>query len=350
MRSPVTRTFLTTVWVAAFAGAFAVCAFLPRAAATDTPTSLATRLADFRRPADIPVPADNPLTPKKVALGKLLFFDPLMSGSGTISCATCHNPGLSWGDGLPRAVGEARAPLPWRSPTVLGMAWADAFGWDGKFPDLESVAFTPITGVANMGRSEAELLRDIAAIPGYRRAFDDAMPGAGVTRRSIELALGAYQRTLVPSESPFDRWVAGDDNAVSVAAKQGFDLFTGRAGCAQCHSGWRFTDDSFHDIGTASGDHLGRGRLFPTSPALRYAFKTPTLRNVAHRAPYMHDGSIKTLPDVIALYDRGGIERPERDRLIRPLALGIEEKARLIAFLETLTGDPVEVAMPVLPR
>ena len=336
--------------VAAVTAALVALTFPPNAAAIDTLTPVATRLADFRRPTTIPFPPYNPFTPEKAALGRLLFFDPVMSASGTISCATCHNPGLSWGDGLPRAVGEARQPLPWRSPTLLGMAWADAFGWDGKFPDLESVAFTPITGVANMGRSESDLLRDIAAIADYQRAFEVAMPGAGITRRSIELALGTYQRTLTPSESPFDRWVAGDERAISGTAKRGFDLFTGRAGCAQCHSGWRLTDDSFHDIGTASGTNLGRGRLFPTSPALRYAFKTPTLRDVAHRAPYMHDGSAATLSDVIVLYNRGGIDRSNRDPLIRPLNLSADDSADLVAFLETLTGDPVEVPLPVLPR
>ncbi len=342
------RTFVLPLFAAVFAGVAALLADAQTAGAQIT--DRATRLASFRRPANVPHPADNPYSPAKANLGRLLFFDPILSASGTISCASCHNPGLSWGDGLPRAIGEARQPLPWRSPTVLGVAWAEAFGWDGKFPDLESVAFTPITGVANMNRNEVDLVRDIAAIPAYRQAFATAMPGRDITRRTMELALATYQRTLVPATSPFDRWVGGDETAVADNAKRGFDLFTGRAGCAECHTGWRMTDDAFHDIGSADGANVGRGRFFPTSTALRYAFKTPTLRDVARRAPYMHDGSLKALDEVIALYDRGGIARQGRDPLIQPLALTTGEHADLIAFLNTLTGDPVETSAPVLPR
>ncbi len=129
----------------------------------------------------------------------------------------------------------------------------------------------------------------------------------------VEMALATFERSIVSTEAPFDRWLNGDDSAIDAAAKRGFALFNGKANCAACHSGWAFTDASFHDIGTAHDDDIGRGRLFPSSAALKYAFKTPTLRDVAHRAPYMHDGSVPTLEAVIDLYDRGGIDRPSRD-------------------------------------
>jgi cytochrome c peroxidase len=310
----------------------------------------ASRLAGFARPAAAPFPAHNPYSPGKAELGRRLFFDPLLSASGTISCATCHHPRLAWGDGLPRAIGEARTPLPFRSPTMLGTAWLEAFGWDGKFPTLESVAFTPVSSAANMGRNEAELLRDIARNPAYRATFDAVFPGEGVSRSTVERALATYERTIVPATAPFDRWVAGDEAAVPEAAKRGFDLFTGRAGCSECHASWRFTDDSFHDIGTGRDNDIGRGRLFPNSSSLRYAFKVPTLRDVARRAPYMHDGSLPDLSSVIDLYDRGGVDRPSRDPNIRPLDLSAEERANLIAFLQTLTGETAQDPSPLTPR
>jgi cytochrome c peroxidase len=313
------------------------------------PADRAQRLALYRRPAAVPHPDDNPYSEAKANLGRLLFFDPIFSGSGVRSCGTCHNPGLSWGDGLPRAIGENQKPLAFRSPTILNLAWVGRMGWDGKFADLESVAFTPITGNANMNKKEDELIGGLQAIPGYRRLFAEAFPGGAIQRRTIEQALAVFQRTVVSPPAPFDRWVAGDESAVGEAAKRGFDLFTGKAECAECHNGWSFTEGAFYDIGSASGEDIGRGRLFP-DVKLRYAFKVPTLRDVARRAPYMHDGSVATLEAVIELYDRGGIDRPSRSELIRPLGLTPAEKQDLIAFLATLTGDPRPFDVPTLPR
>lgn len=308
------------------------------------------RMAKFARPAGIPFPADNPYSADKAELGRQLFFDTLLSASGIISCATCHHPRLAWGDGLPRAIGEARSPLPFRSPTMLGAAWMAAFGWDGKFPTLESVAFTPVNAAANMGRNEAELLRDIAKDLAYRDAFAKVFPGEGVSRSTVERALATYERTIVPAKAPFDRWISGDEAAITESAKRGFDLFTGQAQCNECHSSWRFTDDSFHDIGTGGDKDIGRGRLFPNSPSLQHAFKVPTLRDVAKRAPYMHDGSLPDLLAVIEFYDRGGVDRPSRDPHIRPLALTAQERADLLEFLQTLTGEAARDPSPVTPR
>jgi cytochrome c peroxidase len=305
---------------------------------------------EYRREDAIPFPADNPHSTVKAELGRLLFFDPILSGSRARSCATCHNPGLSWGDGLPRAIGENQVVMGLRAPTVLNVAWVPRLGWDGKFRDLESVAFAPITSPANMNLPEAALLDRLEAAPGYVQAFGAAFGEGPITRRMIEAALATYERSIVSEPAPFDRWVTGEEAAVDAAAKRGFDLFRGKAHCAECHSGWAFTDSSFHDIGTATGNDIGRGRLFPTSVKLQYAFKTPTLRDVARRAPYMHNGSIATLSEVIELYDRGGIARPSRAELIGPLGLTGNEKADLVAFLQTLTGAPRPVAVPALPR
>jgi cytochrome c peroxidase len=304
--------------------------------------------AKFQRAAEIPFPDDDPYSAAKAKLGRTLFFDPIMSGAKTHACATCHNPGLSWGDGLPRAIGEK--PLALRAPTLLNVAWTPKLGWDGHFRDLETVAFGPLTTPGNMNITEKVLIERLSAIPGYVDAFDSVFGEGDITKRKIELALATFERTIVSGEAPFDRWIRGDVGAIGPAEKRGFDLFVGKAHCVSCHSGWAFTDASFHDIGSAKGADTGRGKLFPTSVKLNYAFKTPTLRDVARRAPYMHDGSVPTLDAVVDLYNRGGIERPSRSDLIRPLNLSQGEKADLIAFLHALTAAPETVTLPTLPR
>ncbi len=314
----------------------------------DAPPDRATLRANYQRPGEIPFPEGNPYSEAKSKLGRILFFDPLLSGSRERSCASCHNPALSWGDGLPLAVGEKQMPL--RSPTLLNVAWVPRPGWTGHFRSLEAVAFGPITSPGNMNLPEKELIKRLSDIPGYIRAFHAAFGDDTISRGKIELALATYERSIVSGDAPFDRWIKGDEGAISEAAKRGFDLFNGKAHCASCHSGWAFTDSSFHDIGTAKENDIGRGKLFPTSVKLRYAFKTPTLRDVARRAPYMHNGSVTTLEEVIDLYDKGGIERPSRSVLIFPLHLSQTDKGDLIAFLRTLTAAPEQVAIPRVPR
>jgi cytochrome c peroxidase len=318
--------------------------------ASATAPNTQTQLRDsYRRPA-IVYPTDNASSEARARLGRTLFFDPLLSGSKTHSCASCHNPALSWGDGRPRALGEGQKPLPLRTPTLIGVAYMPVLGWDGKYRDLESVAFGPITSPNNMNLHENVLVERLNAIPAYVEAFSTAFDEGGITRRNIELALAAFERTITPADAPFDRWIEGDEAAIGAAAKRGFELFNGKAHCASCHGGFAFSDGSFHDIGSAQGHDIGRGRLFPSSIALQFAFKTPTLRDVERRAPYMHDGSVATLKDVIALYDRGGIKRPSRSPTIMPLGLTRDEKADLLAFLETLTSPPKSFSLPPLPR
>ncbi len=305
----------------------------------------------YERPEDVPFPSTDRYSDEKAALGRMLFFDPVLSGDGTKSCASCHNPALSWGDGLGRAIGAGDKPLPTRAPTLIDIAWIPALGWDGRFPDLESFAFdAPITSPTIMDRTEKDLVAALTGNPGYRRAFAAAFGQRPIARATISEALATFERGIIAEEAPFDRWIAGDEDAISDEAKHGFDLFNGKAGCAGCHKGWNFTDAGFYDIGTGKGDDIGRGRLFPTSIKLRYAFKVPTLRDVARRAPYMHDGSEASLADVIELYNRGGIDRPSRSELIKPLGLSDEEKTALIAFLDTLTSVPASFSLPRLPR
>ncbi len=308
------------------------------------------KLRALYRVEAIPYPPDNPYSAAKAELGRKLFFEPLLSGAGNYSCATCHNPALSWGAGLGRAIGSTGKLLPLRSPTLLDVAWSPILGWDGKFRDLEHVAFGPMTNPDNMDNTEVEVLRRLRSNAGYVQAFSTAFPNQGISRATVEAALATFERTIVADNAPFDRWVHGDAAAISPAAKRGFDLFNSKAGCASCHSGASFTDGSFQDIGYAKGDDIGRARLFPSSNKLHYAFKVPTLRDVARRAPYMHDGSVPTLEAVIDLYNEGGIDRPSRSELIHPLGLTPREKMDLIAFLQTLTGAPRSFDLPVLPR
>jgi len=306
----------------------------------------------YRRPTAIPYPKHDPYSRAKYELGRTLFFDPILSGAKVRSCSTCHNPGLSWADGQPRAVGENQKPLSTglRSPTLLNVAWTPKLGWDGHFSDLEGVAIGPITSPENMNLPEQTMLDRLSAIPGYAHGFDAAFGKGDITTLKVEQALATFERSIVSQEAPFDRWIKGDPNAIGAAAKRGFALFNGAANCAACHTGWAFTDVSFHDIGVAKNDDIGRGRLFPTSVKLQYAFKTPTLRDVVRRGPYMHDGSMATLEDVIDLYNRGGIDRPSRDDEIHQLNLPESDKSDLVAFLQTLNGKPEQVPVPVLPR
>lgn len=315
------------------------------AVATNGEPDRSAALAEYRRPTAIPFPEDNAYRAAKAELGRALFFEPVISRDGDRTCATCHVPGLDWTDSNPRAPRNDGGFMDFRTPTLLNVAWIDTiYGWDGKFNGLEAVARTPLTAPGNMNMPPEEMVRRLSADPKYVAAFKNAFPepapdGNPVTETRIEQALATFQRLIVSGRAPFDRWVEGDARAVGAAAKRGFDLFNGKANCAACHSGWNFTDGSFHDVGVGKDGAIGRGRFFPKSTALRYAFKTPTLRNVARRPPYMHDGSLATLSDVIDLYDRGGIDRPSRSRDIRPLRLTAQEKADLIAFMETLNDD-----------
>src|SRR5260370_41885870 len=250
--------------------------------------------ASYRRPTTIPFPESNAYTKAKSALGKMLFFDPLLSGSRTRSCATCHVPSLSWGDGLPRAVGEDPAGMTIRSPTLIDVAFTEPLGWDGKFKDIEAVTFGPIASPITINLPEAELIARLSAIPGYVAAFAGTFGDGAVTLPRIELALATYERTIVAGQAPFDRWIMGAKAAISAAAKRGFQIFNGKPHCSNCPTGPSFPHEPSQDIGTAVDNDLGHGRLFPTSEKLRYAFKTPTLRDVPRRGPYMHNGSVAT--------------------------------------------------------
>ncbi len=304
---------------------------------------------DYLRPTSIPFPAGNSFSPERALLGRTLFFDPRLSGSKVLSCARCHNPGFSWSDALPKALGNGLRELPRLTPTILNLAWAEVLFWDGRAESLEEQALAPIESTSEMNQPFDAMIQTVAGIAGYRRLFEQAYPGEPISPPTVARAIATFERTVVSGRAPFDAWIGGNESAIPDNAKRGFDLFNGKAGCRKCHSGWNFTDNGFHDIGVRGADR-GRGAVLPL-PAMQFAFKTPTLRNIDRRAPYMHNGSEQSLPDVVELYDRGGREtRPSLAPEIVPLHLTEREKADLLAFLKTLTSVDKPTEVPLLPR
>lgn len=301
----------------------------------------------YARPATVPFPRNNPYTAAKADLGRKLFFDPRLSGANDISCGSCHSPGFAWGDGRARGIGHAMARLSRRTPTILNRAWAEQLMWDGRFETLEEQVLAPLSAPDEMNQDMGKIVAELRAIPEYRTLFDTSFPGVGISVRNIANALATFERTVVSGIAPFDRWIAGDERAISAAAKRGFDLFNNKAHCVACHSGWNFTDDSFHDTGLPDDD-IGRGKILQQAILMQHAFKVPTLRNVAERGPYMHDGSLKDLLSVIRHYNDGFRKRPSKSVEIFQLHLSEREQADLVAFLKTLSSVDAPTVRPSL--
>ncbi len=292
--------------------------------------------AQYQRPRATPFPESNPYSREKELLGRKLFFDTRLSRSNR-ACASCHQPSLRWSDGLRQADGAEKQPFPRRTPTLLNAAWLSALMWDGRAATLEQQALMPIEAKHEMDMPLAELLQRLNALPDYQAPFAAAFGKVGyIEKQHIAKALATFERTLVSPKNRLDAWIDGDDRALTPQAQRGFALFNGKARCSACHAGWRLTDDSFHDIGLSSRDP-GRAGVVPVSVALmQYAFKTPTLRELAVNGPYMHDGSMNNLEAVIEHYETGGQERPSRSPEIKPFSLTDDERADLIAFLVSL--------------
>lgn len=339
------RTLLAALGAALLLGG----AGLPgrRAAGPAMPDLDALR-ALYQRPGSgetAPAPADNPTTPAKAELGRRLFFDPALSGSGQTSCATCHDPARGFTDGRPRARGADGHPLPRRTPTLWNLAWAPFLFWDGRATGLEAQAAQPIEAHDEMGQPLAALADRLAAHPAYSAAFDIAFsdaPHPRTTGENLVRAIAAWERTLVSPRTRFDAWVEGDTAALSVSETRGFVLFNARAGCANCHGGWAFTDHAFYDTGLPAGPDLGRGPVLGLERTNR-AFKAPTLRETLRggEGPFMHDGSLPTLAAVLAHYERGVVQRPTLPpELPRHLVLSPRDRTDLLGFLATLTSPP----------
>jgi len=292
------------------------------------------------------VPADNPMTPEKVALGKQFFWDKRWSQSKTVACVSCHQPDHGWTDRRQFSTNFGGKATPRRAPTLVNRLFSDRQLWTGVRPTLEEQA--RLDG----NQSDEAVVAHLGAIPAYqaqhRRVFGRDLDADGVAK-----AIAAYVRTIVSGNSPYDRFKAGDRAALSVSARRGLALFEGKASCTRCHAGFNFTDEEYRNIGVGMDrDAPDLGRCLVTrNEADKGAFKTPTLRDVAKRGPYMHDGSQKTLEDVVAFYNRGGVMNAWLSSDVRPLGLTTAERADLVEFMKALSGEmnsDVGLA-PVLP-
>ena len=273
----------------------------------------------------MPVPETNPLTRAKVELGRKLFFDKRLSRDRTLACASCHDPKRAFTDGraLARGINDAEGTR--NSPALINRGYGAAFFWDGRAASLERQAIEPILNPKELGLTEAELEERL-----------------GMKRDDVTSALASFIRTIRSGDSRFDRYTAGKKNALNALEKAGLTLFRGKGGCSACHVGPNFTDERFHNTGVAwrDGKLADDGRFtISRNERERGAFKTPTLREISLTAPYMHDGSLATLEDVVEFYSNGGRRNPNIDTEIRPANFTPEEKHALLAFLRSLTGS-----------
>jgi cytochrome c peroxidase len=289
----------------------------------------------------LPVPDDNPMTPASVALGRRLFFDPILSRDRSLACASCHKPQRAFTDGRITSTGVFARRGPRNVPALINRAYGKSHFWDGRTTSLEQQVLQPIQAAHEMGMTVEEAVKRLRQKRSYHQAFEAAF-GQAVDAGNLARALASYVRTILSGTAPIDRYMNGEQEALSEQARQGLRLFRGRANCTACHLGPTFSDEQFHNTGIAwrNGVWLDVGRFAITGEEYdRGAFKTPTLREVVRTAPYMHDGSLATLEAVIAFYDRGGNANPYLDEELRPLHLTEEEKATLLAFLRALSGD-----------
>lgn len=298
-------------------------------------------------------PKENPLTAAKIELGKQLYFDPRLSRDNTVSCATCHSPekGYSNGEAVATGVGGKKGGR--SAPSVINSAYYKLQFWDGRAGSLEEQALGPIQNPIEMNLTLPEAVEKIGAIPGYKKQFNDVF-GTDVNADGMAKAIAAFERTILSGDAPYDRFVAGDKAALSETAQRGLKLFSGKAHCSACHAGPNFSDNAFHNVGVSVQvkDHdVGRFAVSKQTGD-RGSFKTPTLREIAKTAPYMHDGSLKTLEEVVDHYAKGGTPHETLDEEIYELKLSPEEKKDLITFLKeglTSASYPM-IKAPELPK
>lgn len=312
-------------------------------------------LQAWRLPATVPHPADNAPTAERVALGRQLFFDNRLSGDGNMSCATCHSPMYGWSDALPTAKGFKGQVLGRATPTVFNTAYNGIQMWDGRKKSLEDQAMGPMEANVEMNTDMAKLFGFLNGNEGYRAAFSAAYPGEPISAETVSKAIASFERTVVSNDSPFDRWAAGQKDAMTADQVAGFRLFVdpAKGNCAACHSGPNFTDNSFHNLGLASHGKaepdMGRYAIRPVA-SMKGAFKTPTVREAANTAPYFHDGSAATLEQVVEHYRVGGVVKANLSPDMKPLVLSAEEARQIVEFMRALSTAPKPFEMPALPR
>ncbi|WP_298813338.1 cytochrome c peroxidase [uncultured Roseibium sp.] len=343
----------------------------------------ADRPADLAPLGDPPIPADNPQTPEKIELGKMLFFDPRLSGNSAMPCSACHLPDAGWDFPDKISLGYP-GTVHWRnSQTIINSAYYGNLFWAGSSKSLEAQAKSAAKG-AVAGNGEDDMLESrLAFVPEYRERFKDVF-GTEYPRLSHAwMAIAAFERTLVQTDTPFDTYMRGDDAALDDAQKRGLELFTGKAGCSQCHNGALLSNQKYYNLGVpaydgwetdelaqitfryelyAKGSTEEMYRSYKDDPGVYFRakdknhlgkFRVPSLRYTKYTAPYMHNGMIETLEDVIEFYNQGGGENQfaeTKSELIKPLGLNDDEKADLLAFLESLSGERIVMEEPELPE
>jgi len=303
-------------------------------------------------PTAVPIPSSNVNYAAKIELGKQLYFDGRLSKNNAISCAFCHNPGTGFADSRQTSIGVGGGIGGRQSPTVYNTGFNHVQFWDGRARSLEEQAIGPIHNPVEMAETHEHVVAKLGKIKGYQQEFR-AVFGTEVNLQGIAEAIAAYERTVLSTNSAFDKYVLGDVKAMDEAAARGLGLFKGKARCILCHNGPNFTDNQFHNLGVPQvgpmKEDLGRYNVTRADKD-KGAFKTPTLRSVTETAPYMHDGAFKTLEEVVDFLDQGGGSNPRLSPLMRPLGLTTEEKADLVMFLKALTGEPIKFSMPQLPK
>ncbi|MGO8732260.1 MAG: cytochrome-c peroxidase [Terriglobia bacterium] len=289
----------------------------------------------------VPWPEDNPYSPARAELGRILFFDGRLSSNGIVSCAFCHEADHAFSGTTAFSKGVTGKPGPRHTPTLLNRAWGKSQFWDGRSPTLESQLIVPVTNPIEMGMTVERVVQNIQGIKGYAPLFAAAFGDSAINFDRISMAIATFERTIVSGNSPYDRYVAGDKSALTKQQKAGLDFFDRKGECAECHAGPNFTTEKFTNLGIGMDQkNPDPGREVVTKRRGDFGkFKIPTLRDLAHRAPYMHDGRFKTLGEVLDLYAKGGLPNPHLDTRLTPFYLDDQTKRDLLAFLDSLNGE-----------
>lgn len=286
-------------------------------------------------------PADNPYSPAKWELGRALYYDTRLSADSSVSCATCHSPNVAFTDGQPNSAGIKGQRGNRSAPTVINRAYSLAQFWDGRAGTLEEQAIGPMANPIEMGHTHDGVVERLRGIPGYRAMFAAAFGSEEIDIGRVAKAIATFERTVLSGNSPYDRYKAGDKKALTPEQVRGMKVYFNKAKCDQCHEGINFTTNAFHNLGVGTGKpDPDPGRYAVTkNPRDWGAFKTPTLREIASTAPYMHDGSLATLEEVVEFYNKGGIPNKNLDERMKPLNLTEQEKKELVEFLKALSGE-----------
>lgn len=289
----------------------------------------------------IQFPKDNPYTPEKAELGRLLYFDKRLSLDGSVSCATCHDPKKAFTDNLPVSVGIRGQKGGRSAPTVINRAYSLAQFWDGRAKSLEDQAVGPMANPIEMGHTHDAIIANLNKVPGYQKLFKQVFDHDDCDIDMVAKAIATFERTVLSGNSPYDKYKAGKKSAMSPSQVRGMDVYFNKAKCDQCHEGINFTTNAYHNLGVGTDQPKpDAGRFdFTQNEADWGAFKTPTLREIARTAPYMHDGSLKTLEEVVEFYDKGGIKNKNLDEKMKPLNLTDQDKKDLVEFMKALNGE-----------